>query len=621
CKMHIIFAILAGLAILPLLFRSFFPYIVQDWAYMANVMGSIVKFAKRSRRNPPYLVLDRFFEQVQRHPDKPFIVSRDHTYSFRETDKLSNKFARVLRIHADLKEGNTVALYIGNEPAFIFIWLALAKIGCTVALLNCNIRSKSLLHCFSCCDAKTLIAASELTDAVVEVLPFLREQKASVFILSAESTIPGTETLIDKIDQASDEPIPQSERSSITMQSPAVFIYTSGTTGLPKAAVINQKRLLSALVVLSSVGVHSDDVVYVNLPLYHSAAFLIGFIGSIEAGSTIVLSRKFSVSQFWEDCRKYNVTVMQYIGETMRYLCNTPKKDDDRDHKVRIAIGNGLRADVWREFLTRFGSVHITEFYGATEGNIGFINYVGKIGAVGRVNYLHKKLFRYALIKYDIEKDEPVRDSQGLCLEASKGETGLLVAKITNIAPFSGYAKNHQQTDRKKLRDVFQKGDLYYNSGDLLRIDQDNFIYFQDRVGDTFRWKGENVSTTEVADIFAMVDCIEEANVYGVQVPGHEGKIGMAAVILKQGRQFDCCGMFNHVVSFLPSYARPRFVRVQNSLEVTGTFKQKKVKLVAEGFNPAVLQDPLYFLDDKEKRYVPMTQEIYDSILSMDTKL
>ncbi|XP_041073866.1 very long-chain acyl-CoA synthetase-like isoform X2 [Polyodon spathula] len=554
--MYILFTLLASVAILPLLLWSCFPYFVQDVLYIVKCIGCGIRIRRYAKKKPCYLTLEKFLEVVQKQPNKPLIVFENKTYSYLDADKQSNKFARALQKHAGLKEGDTVALFLGNEPAFIWTWLGLAKLGCAAALLNYNIRSKSLLHCFSCCGARVLIAAPELKGAVEDVLPSLQEEKVSVFILSEESTTPGIESLNDKIHQASDQPLPVSLRSNVTMKSIAVYIYTSGTTGLPKAAVVTQERLWAGASFLRMNDVLSQDVVYVNLPLYHSAGFMIGFMGSIDLGTTIVLRRKFSASQFWDDCRKHNVTVIQYIGEVLRYLCNVPKK-----------------------------------------------------------------LFPFALIQYDTEKEEPVRDSRGLCVPTSKGETGLLVSKITKIAPFVGYARNQQQTDKKKLRDVFKKGDLYFNSGDLLMLDQDNFLYFQDRIGDTFRWKGENVATTEVADVLNLMDCIEEASVYGVKVPDHEGRIGMAAVKLEEAKQLECDKIYSHVVSYLPSYARPRFLRIQNSLEVTGTFKQMKVKLAEEGFNPAVVWDPLYFLDENEKTYVPMTQEMYSSIISKHIKL
>uniref|UniRef100_A0A8C4EHB0 long-chain-fatty-acid--CoA ligase n=1 Tax=Dicentrarchus labrax TaxID=13489 RepID=A0A8C4EHB0_DICLA len=571
--------------------------------------------------NSGKLILDCFLDAVKRHPNKVFVHFEGREYSYGEVDKQSNKVARALQAEARLKEGDAVALFLANEPSFMWTWLGLAKLGCPAALLNYNIRSKSLLHCFSCCGAKVIIASAELQDAVEEVLPTLREQGISVYLLSEACSIQGIKTLSDKISQASDQPLSRDLRANVNIRSTALYIYTSGTTGLPKAAVVTHERVWAASFLQAASGVTSEDIFYINLPLYHSAGFLIGMAGAIDRGITIILRRKFSASQFWDDCRKYNVTVMQYIGETMRYLCNTPKKDNEKNHRVRIAIGNGVRTDIWTEFLNRFGDIKVRELYAATEGNIGFINYTSKIGVVGRVNFVHRFFFPYTLIKFDVEKEEPVRNSEGLCIEAARGETGLLVGRITQRSPFVGYAGNQQQTEKKRLRNVLQKGDLYFNTGDLLQIDHQNFVYFQDRVGDTFRWKGENVATSEVADVLTMANCILEANVYGVKVEGHEGRIGMAAVLLKEGEDFDCSGTFKQVVNYLPAYARPRFIRIQSCLEMTGTFKMKKVRLVEEGFEPAHIQDPLYFLDTEKKTYVPMTEEIYRAIAAREVKL
>ncbi|XP_053174461.1 long-chain fatty acid transport protein 2-like isoform X1 [Scomber japonicus] len=610
---YILYTTLAGLAVLPLFLYLRNPYIMNDINYAITALRIAMKLSKYKKHKPFYSILDCFLDKVAKLPNKKFLVFEESSFTFSQADKESNKVATALRTHAHLKEGDTVAVFLENEPMFVWIWLGLAKLGCTAALLNYNIRSKSLLHCFSCCEAKVLIAGADLRGAVEEVLPTLKQQGARVFILSEDCDLEGVENLSDKIQQASDQPVSPNLRANITIKSPALYIYTSGTTGLPKAAVINHERIWMASFLQSIAGVRSDDVVFVYLPLYHSAGFLMGLCGAIEKGITVVLKRKFSASQFWNDCRKYNVTVIQYIGEIMRYLCNTPKRDNDKDHKVRLAVGNGIRSDTWADFLQRFGDIHICECYGATEGNIGFVNYAGKVGAIGREHFLHKMACPYKLIRYDTEKEEPVKDSRGFCIEVPTGETGLLVAKIGEKTPFSGYARNNQQTEKKKLRDVFVKGDLYFNSGDLLRIDDEGFVFFQDRIGDTFRWKGENVATTEVADNLLMVDCIEEANVYGVKVPGHEGRIGMAALTLKENMDFDGKATYQYVKKSLPSYARPRFIRIQDALVLTGTFKQMKVKLCEEGFNPAVIKDSLFYLEDNNG-YVPMTQEIFNSI-------
>ncbi|XP_062403983.1 long-chain fatty acid transport protein 2-like [Sardina pilchardus] len=609
------------LAVLLIVLRFRFPYFLKDLQYAIQLCRVGYRLAKYAQSKPYFTILDRFLETVSRHPQKTFISFKDEIFSYQETDRQSNRIARALREHAGVRQGDTVALLLGNEPVFLWTWLGLAKLGCSAALLNYNLRSRSLLHCFSCCGAKLLVAAAELRGAVEEVLPALTEQGVTVFLLAEECDTVGMETLSDKIRLASDAPLPFDLRANVTFTSPAVFIYTSGTTGLPKAAVVSHQRLWGMSSVQSSAGVCSDDVVYVNLPLYHTAGFALGFTGAIERGASIALRNKFSASQFWDDCRKYNVTVMQYIGETMRYLCNTPKSPADQVHNVRIAFGNGLRGDVWRDFLERFGHVEIRELYASTEGNMHFINYTGQIGAVGRINALHKRMFPFAVIQYDLEKEEPVRNAEGLCIEAPRGETGLMVALITQKAPFSGYARDLQQTERKKLRDVLQRGDVYFNSGDLLRVDQHNFLYFQDRVGDTFRWKGENVATNEVSDILSMMSSITEANVYGVRVPGQEGRVGMAAVTLQKGEAFDGISVFTHVCTYLPAYARPRFIRVQSALEVTGTFKQMKVQLVQEGFSPDAVRDPLHFLDEREKRYSPLTMETHAAILRGAVKL
>ncbi|NP_001008639.1 hsFATP2a_ACSVL_like domain-containing protein [Danio rerio] len=620
--MYVWMTALAGLALLlPALLKTFFPYFLQDCVYIYRALGCGVRLNIYKRKTPFYSIVDCFLEAVKKHPRKAFIHFEGETFSYEEVEKRSNKVADALRSVVGLREGDTVALFLGNEPRFVWTWLGLAKLGCPAALLNFNIRSKSLLHCFSCCGANVLIADAELLDAVEEILPALKQKGIRVYLLSSECTTEGVQCIGAAIAGASDKAISPSLRSNVHIRSTALYIYTSGTTGLPKAAYVTHERVWASSFIQGVCGVTSEDIFYINLPLYHSAGFLIGLVGCIERGSTFVLRRKFSASQFWDDCRKYNITVMQYIGETLRYLCNTPQKDNDRDHKVKIAIGNGVRADIWKEFLKRFGRIHVRELYAATEGNVGFINYTDKVGVVGRINIISKLFFPFALIKFDIEKEEPVRNAEGFCIPVERDEVGLLVGKITKHTPFVGYAGNKQQTDKKRLADVFEKGDLYFHSGDLLRIDHQNFVYFQDRVGDTFRWKGENVATTEVADILTMVDCIEEANVYGVKVEGHEGRIGMAAVKLKEGREFDCVSTCSVLANYLPVYARPRFIRIQNSLEVTGTFKMMKVKLVEEGFNPALIEDSLFFLDLTQKKYIPLSQDIYNSIMSQDIKL
>lgn len=565
-----------------------------------------------------HTVVEQLREAANSRPHKTFLHFRDDTFTFLQADLLSNQAARVF-LRSGVSKGDVVALYAQNSPMFIWMWLGLAKIGCVGAFINFNLRSKSLLHCLNVSGAKLLVAGEESQDAVVEVLPVLQEQQVSVLVLSHKCS-EGLQSFTQNMDRVSSEPLSRDHRAGLSLFSPVVYIYTSGTTGLPKAAVITHFRLWVMTLFHVTFGRTSEEVLYINLPLYHSVAF-IGVTGAIYLGSTVALRNKFSVSNFWSDCRKYNVDTIVYIGETMRYLCNAPKSPSDREHNVKLAIGNGIRADVWREFLKRFGDVTIREFYGATEGNCSFINYDGKIGAVGRESFLSKLLIPVAFIKYDVDRAEPVRDAAGFCVRAAKDEPGLLVSKITVQSPFSGYVGDLKQTESKRLRDVFEKGDVYFNTGDMFLRDQEGFVYFLDRVGDTFRWKGENVATNEVADILNMAECIQEANVYGVTVPGQEGRAGMASVILTKDQEFDSGAVFKHVENLLPSYARPLFIRIQESLDVTGTFKHQKGKLRDEGFDPNKFTDALYFYHTKEKNYVPLTVNIYEHVVSGKIKV
>ncbi|KAG7476501.1 hypothetical protein MATL_G00083560 [Megalops atlanticus] len=614
-------ALVAGVFAILIGQRKCFPYFWKDIFFLAKVARYGIRLEIYKKTSKVVTVLDRFVQQAARIPNKPFIIYEGITYTYRDIDERSNKVAQVFEKLGTVKKGDTVALLMSNEPDFVCVWFGLNKLGCSVAFLNTNIKSKSLLHCFNCCGAKILVVGADLLGTLEDILPSLQEDSIQVWAMKKESSHPGVHTLLDKLEQSSELPIPSDRRATTSLKTPTLYIFTSGTTGLPKAAVITHLQSLKAAGGFWAFGGTRDDMVYIALPLYHSAASLIGIGGTVELGATCVLKKKFSASQFWNDCKKYNVTIFQYIGELCRYLCNQPKAEGEKDHKVRMAVGNGLRQDVWREFHRRFGEIRMCEVYGSTEGNICFMNHNGRIGAVGRSTCLYKLFFKYDLVKYDMVKDEPIRNEQGFCERVRSGETGLLVSKISTQSPFFGYAGSKQQTEKKLLRDVFVKGDMYFNTGDLMAEDEEDFISFKDRVGDTFRWKGENVATTEVTEILGLVDFIQEANVYGVEVPGNEGRAGMAAVIVRPGFEFDGKKLFDHVLRDLPSYARPLFIRIQESMEMTGTFKQQKFGLVKSGFNPSTISDPLYFLDNAEKCYVPLSGDVYDSIVNGQRKL
>ncbi|XP_057617807.1 long-chain fatty acid transport protein 5 isoform X2 [Chionomys nivalis] len=462
---------------------------------------------------------------------------------------------------------------------------------------------------------------NNLQESLEEVLPQLLAENISCFYLGHSSPTPGVEALGPALDAAPSDPVPASFRAQIKWRSPALFIYTSGTTGLPKPAILSHERVIQMSKMLSFCEATADDVVYVVLPLYHTIGLVLGVLGCLELGATCVLAPKFSASRFWADCRQHGVTVIQYVGEVLRYLCNVPEQPEDKTHPVRLAMGNGLREEVWKTFQQRFGPIRIWEFYGSTEGNSGLMNYVGRCGAVGKTNCFLRMLSPFELVQFDIETAEPIRDNQGFCIPVRPGEAGLLLTKILKNQPFLGYRGPKEQTKRKLVTDVRREGDLYYNTGDVLSLDSEGFFYFQDRLGDTFRWKGENVSTREVEGVLSSLDFLQEVNVYGVPVPGCEGKVGMAAVKLTPGQNFDGQKLYQHVHSRLPAYAAPHFIRIQDSLEVTVTFKLMKLQLVREGFDVGVIVDPLYILDHKTQTFSRLMPDVYKAVCEGTWKL
>jgi solute carrier family 27 fatty acid transporter 1/4 len=409
----------------------------------------------------------------------------------------------------------------------------------------------------------------------------------------------------------------------MTLGDELLHIYTSGTTGLPKAAIIRGFR---AMFMCGGIGagcrLTSDDVIYNALPLYHSNGGL-GLAGNaIRIGTTIVVRKKFSASRYFEDCTKHGVTVINYIGETCRYLLATPPKDTDKAHKIRVATGNGLRASIWQEFQDRFNIPLCVEFYGATEGNANMINTVGKVGAVGFNSVIVPWIFPVKLIKVDKDTGDLIRGSNGFAIECGPNEPGLLVGKVKKdvMHRFDGYL-NQKATQKKVAYDVFSKGDSCFLTGDMLMQDEEGFFFFQDRTGDTFRWKGENVSTNEVEGVISKSLELSDVCVYGVEVPGIEGRAGMAC-LSDPYRQANLDELQKAMEVSLPPYARPVFIRQTGEIAKTGTFKFKKNKLRDEGFNPAACDatDHLFYLDGKQKKYLPIDSTVYQSILDQEIR-
>lgn len=563
------------------------------------------------RPSDPYTLADRLEQQAARFADRPLLIYGEQRFSYAEFDAEANRFANALRARG-VQPGEVCALALENRPAFYFAWFGLVKIGAVVAFLNTQVRGRPLAHAIGASGARTVILGEECLAnfAATENLPAFD----TCFLPDAEKpAAPELRAGIDErfaaaLAQASSAPPPRALREGIVAETPTLLIFTSGTTGLPKAARYSHMRwLMSGDVMVPTLGVTAEDVFYCCLPLYHGAAATSATSTALAAGAAIVLRRKFSVRAFWDDIRRHGVTVCQYIGEICRYLSNQPPSPGDRDHRLRCMVGAGFTAESWRRWIERFGEMQIFEGWGSTESNTNLINVDNVPGSVGRVPDWDKTNFR--LLRYDLERETHVRDDKGFCVPCAPGEVGEGVGLIINHPEigggrFEGYT-SAEATEKKILRNVFVPGDAYWSSGDLLKYDTDGYFYFVDRIGDTFRWKSENVSTLEVAEALADFDGAELINIYGVKVPEHEGRAGMAAIVMQEGRSFDPARFYALTAERLPGYAAPLFVRVSAVADLTSTYKLRKVDLQAQGYDPAAFADPLYVRDDAARTYQP----------------
>ncbi|XP_063629102.1 long-chain fatty acid transport protein 1-like isoform X2 [Cydia splendana] len=572
-------------------------------------------------------VVKRWAEVARQDPDKKAFVMDDRHLTFRQGEEFSNRIAWYFK-RQGFKSGEVIALFMETQPEYVFIWLGLAKLQVTTALVNTNLRGAQLTHCLRIAGCKALVFGDELADAVKEIrseihdIPLFQFNSPDRPALEKPATIlQDAAPLASELAEMSAAPF--TEAGTASPRDTLMYIYTSGTTGFPKAAVItNIRYLLIPLGVHTSARLSSSDVVYDPLPLHHTAGGVLGGGQALVLGSTVVLRKKFSASNYWKDVAKHGCTAAQYIGEICRYLLAVPPSPSDRAHRVRVIMGNGLRPQIWQEFVERFGVERVMEFYGATEGNSNLINLDSKVGAIGFLSRLVSSIYPLTLVKCDEITGEILRNSDGRCISCGPHEPGLLLGKIDSkkaILTFAGYA-DKTASDKKMVRNVKKEGDCYFNTGDILVMDHFGYFYFKDRTGDTFRWRGENVSTAEVEGVISTLVGLKDAIVYGVSIPNVEGKAGMAAIADPE-KKLDIPYLTKGLQSSLPAYARPIFLRVLPEPPLTSTFKLRKKDLIEQAYTLDLHEDPMYFLDQKTGEYVPLTRKIYDDIVKGVVKL
>jgi acyl-CoA synthetase (AMP-forming)/AMP-acid ligase II len=586
---------------------------------------------KRLESTPGANIASIWEETVKVHSGKTAIIFEHSRFTFGDLDRMSNCMAHWLESLGH-KTGECICLMMENKPEFVAWWLAMAKCGIKVGLLNHNIKAKGLHHCISSANAVAIVFDCDTSANTMTVAPELvAEGKKLLFFggkpdAATAGHVTATLTYDDMLN-ISDAPLPaEGRRNHIGIYDDFGYIYTSGTTGLPKAGIITHQRMIGFGGSFSGLmQVKPDDVVYTSLPIFHSAGGGVGIGMMVWSGCSVVLSRKFHASRYWTEVARYGCTVIQYIGEMARYLVQYAKSHPeilDIQHKVRVACGNGLRPDVWDDFQDLFRIPMVVEFYGATEGNGALFNRVkGKAGrgAVGRQGPLLRLAQGYKLGRFSVDDDCLVLDAKtGFVQESSNSEPGELLMPIKADRPdttFKGYT-DAAANKKKIVTDAFVKGDMYFRSGDLLSRDSKGYFYFVDRIGDTFRWKGENVSTTEVSEAAATFPGVEEANVYGVTVPGAaDGRACMVALLCDDSVLDNLDAFTKHCSDQLPTYARPLFLRRQKTFDLTGTMKQLKTKLRDEGCDPSKMgEDRLLWFNPLTAKFETLTDEIYPDL-------
>jgi fatty-acyl-CoA synthase len=536
--------------------------------------------------------------------ERTALIDATTSFTYRQLDERANRYARWARAQGYVK-GDAICLFAFNRPDNVAIWMGMARAGLVTALINTNLAGPSLAHSIAIVGAKAAIVDASLLAQYASALPKL----AAPPTLFVYGETPDPAPRIDRqVESFGGEAFAADERPALTIDDPALFIYTSGTTGMPKAARITHSRALRIMHGFAAVtGARADDRIYDCLPMYHSNGGVIAIGVALTVGGSCFIRERFSATEFWSDAIAHDCTMFIYVGELCRYLFNAPASDKDRAHRIRLAVGNGLRPDIFAAFQARFAIREVREFYAATEGNVALFNFDSYAGAVGRLPGWAAKRFPIRTVAYDVDANVEKRDANGHCIECAVDEVGELLGEIDDdpskpAAKFDGYC-DPNATRAKIMRDVFKPGDAWFRTGDLLKRDARGYYYFIDRIGDTYRWKGENVSTTEVAETLSTFPGVHEATVYGVTVPGHEGRAGMAALVVEDLASFGLKGLRKLLADHLPPYARPVFLRFRPKLDLTGTFRPRKVELVAEGFDPARSDDPIYFDDRRAGAY------------------
>jgi len=543
----------------------------------------------------------------------PALLTDQECLTYSDIADRINQYAN-WAVTQDLARGDVVGLLMQNCPEYMMIWLGLSRVGVIVALLNVGLTGTSLAHSIDIVVPRHLIVGSGLVDNLLTAIPHLSGSVRFWVHGQTHHNFPR----IDQIVYADiNAPRPISADHAPTLADQALYIYTSGTTGLPKAANVSHLRVMQwSHWFAGMMDTRAGDRMYNCLPMYHATGGVVATGAMLVSGGSVLIRPQFSASQFWSDVVEWDCSLFQYIGELCRYLLNSAPHPHETNHTLRLCCGNGLSANIWEKFQQRFRIPRILEFYAATEATFSLYNCEGKPGAIGRIPPFLAYRSQVAVVRFDINTGEPARGDDGFCIRCAEGEAGEALGELAGNDPFSGSRfegyTDRNASSRKLLRDVFAEGDTWFRTGDLMRKDKSGYFYFVDRIGDTFRWKGENVSTGEVTAVILGFPGVSEAVVYGVTVPEAEGRAGMAAITVEPN--FDVAALRSHLSLHLPEYAHPLFLRICENIEKTATFRPKKYDLALEGYEPAAGGEIVYFNDRSVHAFVPLDVPLLEQL-------
>jgi acyl-CoA synthetase (AMP-forming)/AMP-acid ligase II len=557
-----------------------------------------------------------YVEQLAKDfPNKPALFYEDNSWTWKEFNEEANLNANYF-LKLGLKPGDTIAVMMENSPNYFFVTTGINKIQGINALININQRRQALVHSIKIVNAKFIIVDGDSLPNLLEVIEELHFKNDDIFILKSSDNVQTEYIDLQKQTRNISKENPNTTQNS-KLTDIGFYIYTSGTTGLPKAVIIENQSLTwnGVFYGYSITQANSNDIILIANPLYHSLSICTAWGIAVYLGGTVVLRKRFSASNFWKDVQKYKITFTTYVGEIPRYLLNQPPSDLEKNHTLKKMLGLGLRKDIWLKFKERYQIEHIFEYYSSTEGYGPIVNIDEVPGMIGRNN-----IENHALVKADPETGELYKDEAGFYIKCRPGDVGMSLMKILEIENFRKYS-NTEKTNERIIRNVFEEGDAYFITGDLLQLHEDMWLSFADRFGDTYRWKGENVSTQEVENILSSHESILMSAVYGVEIPKYEGKAGMAAIKLDPSIGFKPEEVSHFVVEVLPKYSIPIFIRLCQELEVTGSKKIRKSNLRKEGYNIDKIEDPIYFWDSKIKEYIQFSQSRYQEIVNGKLKL